>query len=344
MTQGVLMLDLKGLHPDSVEIDRLSKASVGGVILFSRNYQDADQLRQLVAAIRSVRPDMLITVDQEGGRVQRFRGEPFTRLPPMGVLGDLYQSADPQSAIDLARECGWLMASEVRAFDIDLSLAPVLDLDRGLSRAIGDRSFGAVPEFVIPLASAFVEGMHEVGMAATGKHFPGHGGVSADSHIALPRDTRTLEELEADLSVFKAMIGQGVEAMMPAHVAFTAFDNVPAGFSPYWLQQVLRGQLGFEGVVFSDCLNMAAASISGGFPARAKAALDAGCDMILVCNNQDGAQEVVDWLESEPREASSRLSRLRATQAVDLTVLINSERRQDCRKRLEALVDEGLWR
>ncbi|WP_211828851.1 beta-N-acetylhexosaminidase [Kistimonas asteriae] len=344
MTQGVLMLDLKGLHPDSVEIDRLSKPSVGGVILFSRNYQDADQLRQLVADIRSVRPDMLIAVDQEGGRVQRFRGEPFTRLPPMGVLGQLYQSADQLDAVDLARECGWLMASEVRAFDIDLSLAPVLDLDRGLSRAIGDRSFGALPESVTPLANAFIEGMREVGMAATGKHFPGHGGVSADSHTALPRDTRTLEEIETDLRVFKVMIEQGLEAVMPAHVAFAAVDNVPAGFSPYWLQTVLRDQLGFEGVIFSDCLNMAAASISGGFPARAEAALQAGCDMVLVCNNPDGAQEVSDWLELEPREASPRLSRLRAAQAVDLNALMRSERRQACRKRLEALVNEGLWR
>ena len=344
MTQGVLMLDLKGLHPDSVEIDRLSKPSVGGVILFSRNYQDADQLRQLVADIRSVRPDVLIAVDQEGGRVQRFRGEPFTRLPPMGVLGQWYQSADQQDAVDLARECGWLMASEVRAFDIDLSLAPVLDLDRGLSRAIGDRSFGALPESVTPLANAFIEGMREVGMAATGKHFPGHGGVSADSHTALPRDTRTLEEIEPDLRVFKVMIEQGLEAVMPAHVAFSAVDNVPAGFSPYWLQTVLRDQLGFEGVIFSDCLNMAAASISGGFPARAEAALQAGCDMVLVCNNPDGAQEVSDWLELEPREASPRLSRLRAAQAVDLNALMRSERRQACRKRLEALVNEGLWR
>ncbi|GAA4651666.1 beta-N-acetylhexosaminidase [Kistimonas scapharcae] len=344
MAQGVLMLDLKGLHPDSVEIERLSNVSVGGVILFSRNYQDADQLRQLVAAIRAIRPDLLIAVDQEGGRVQRFRGEPFTRLPPLGVLGQLYQSTDQQGVLELVRDCGWLMASEVRAFDIDISLAPVLDIDRGLSRVISDRSFGAVPEFVIPLASAFIQGMREVGMAATGKHFPGHGGVSADSHIALPRDTRTLEELEPDLGIFKAIIVQGIEAMMPAHVAFTAFDNVPAGFSSYWLQSVLREQLGFEGVIFSDCLNMAAASISGGFPARAEAALKAGCDMVLVCNNPDGAQEVLDWLEREPREASLRLSRLRATQAVDLNILIESERRQVCRKQLEALVKEGLWR
>lgn len=344
MTQGVLMLDLKGLYPDSMEIDRLSRTSVGGVILFSRNYRDADQLQQLIAAVRAIRPDMLIAVDQEGGRVQRFRQGHFTRLPPMGVFGNLYKTSDHQGAIDLVRECAWLMASEIRAFDIDLSLAPVLDLDRGLSRVIGDRSFGAAPEFVVPLASAFVEGMHEVGMAATGKHFPGHGGVAADSHTALPRDVRMQEEIEPDLGIFKAMVGQGIDAVMPAHVAFTAFDNLPAGFSSYWLQQVLRNQLGFEGVIFSDCLNMAAASISGDFPARAEAALDAGCDMVLVCNNPDGAGEVLEWLEREPRAASPGLSRLRATQAIDLDALINSERRRACRKRLDALVNEGWWR
>ena len=338
MPQGVLMLDLKGLAPDSDELIILSKASVGGVILFSRNYQNAEQLITLVTTIRAVKPDILIAVDQEGGRVQRFHGEPFTRLPPMGVLGRLY-AVDREAALHLTKACGWLMASEVRAFDIDLSFAPVLDLNRNISRVIGDRAFGSNPESVFLLAHAFVEGMHEVGMTATGKHFPGHGGVSADSHIALPKDTRSLAAIEPDLLVFRNMIDAGLDAIMPAHVAFPSVDAVPAGFSSIWLQDVLRKKLGFNGVIFSDCLNMAAASVLGGFPVRAEAALRAGCDMVLVCNNPNGAQEVLNWLEHESW-GSDRLSVLRASQPVDLDELKVSERRLQTRKRLETLVNE----
>jgi beta-N-acetylhexosaminidase len=274
---------------------------------------DPEQLRALTGEIRSLRtPAPLIAVDQEGGRVQRFR-DGFVRLPPAARFGALH-AADPAAAVEAARSVGWLMAAELRAVGVDFSFAPVLDVEQGISRVIGDRAFATSPDIVSTLAAAWLDGIHAAGMAGCGKHFPGHGGVVADSHLELPEDRRTLAAVEAaDLAPFRRLIAHGLEAVMPAHVVYADIDPRPAGFSSFWLRDLLRGRLGFDGAVISDDLDMAAAAIGGGFGARALAALQAGCDMVLVCNNRDGAaaalEAVADW--QDPR-AGARLERLRA--------------------------------
>lgn len=295
MAVGFLMLDLAGLTLAADEPELLRNPHVGGVILFARNFQSAEQVVALVREIRAVRPELIIAVDQEGGRVQRFR-EGFLRLPPMKVFGDLYEK-DEAAALKAARECGWLMATEVLATGCDISFAPVLDIDFGVSQVIGDRAFHAIPEKAIPIQRAFIEGMHEAGMAATGKHYPGHGSVAADSHIAIPVDDRSREAIEAlDLKPFRALAKE-IEGIMPAHVIYSQVDPNPAGFSPFWLK-LLREELGFDGVIFSDDLSMEGAVVAGSFADRAKAALDAGCDMVLVCNHREGALEVLQYLEA----------------------------------------------
>ncbi|ASK36418.1 beta-N-acetylhexosaminidase [Alcanivorax sp. N3-2A] len=301
------MLDLEGLALNAEERELLAHPAVGGLILFSRNYQEPDQLYRLIHEIRAVRPELLIAVDQEGGRVQRFRTE-FTRLPPMASLGR-YHQRDPVAALHAADLLGELMADELRAFDIDISFAPVLDLDFGTSSVIGDRSFHAEPGTVIALAGAFMDGMARAGMAATGKHFPGHGHVAADSHLELPEDPRSLEQLQGDLAPFRALAPR-LEGIMPAHVRYAAVDSQPAGFSRHWLGQVLRGECGYRGVIFSDDLGMAGAAVAGGFEQRAEAALNAGCDMVLACNDRAGAVAVLQWLETqtfEPRVPAASL-------------------------------------
>ncbi|KAA0875307.1 beta-N-acetylhexosaminidase [Nitrincola tapanii] len=313
MTSGVLMLDLLSTELSEEEARLLQSPEVGGLILFSRNYRDPEQLRALMASIRALRPDLLVAVDQEGGRVQRFR-EGFTRLPAMSVLGQLYQQ-DVALAEKSAHELGWLMASELRAFDIDISFAPVLDLDWQQSEVIGNRAFAALPEQVTALAGAFMRGMHEAGMAATGKHFPGHGWVEADSHLELPQDHRSAAELNTDMQPFAQLITQGLDAIMPAHVVYTQLDSQPAGFSSYWLQEVLRQRLGFNGVIFSDDLTMEGASLAGSYPERCQQALQAGCDMVLVCNQRQPALEVLAYLQtladSVTLPARQRLQRMR---------------------------------
>lgn len=288
---GPLMLDVQGFELDAEDIDVLQHPTVGGVILFTRNYHDRAQLTALVKAMRqAAKKPLLIGVDHEGGRVQRFR-DGFTRIPAMGKLNQ-----DPQK-IELAKTCGWMMAAELLALDIDLSFAPVLDLDRG-SNVIGDRSFNAESEIVIELASAFIAGMHDAGMKATGKHFPGHGSVVADSHLESPVDLREWDEIEhQDLVPFKKLIEQArIDAVMPAHVIYQMIDSKPAGFSPFWLQKVLKQRLGFKGVIFSDDLTMEGAAVAGNYPERAMAALDAGCDMLLACNNRKGAVAILDGI------------------------------------------------
>jgi len=311
MTTGALMLDIAGTELTPAEAQQLARPEVGGLILFSRNYASPAQLRTLMVSIRAIRPDLLVAVDQEGGRVQRFK-EGFTRLPPMAVLGQRWQQ-DPKRAIAEAHELGWLLASELREYDIDLSFAPVLDLDYGRSSVVGDRAFASTAEAVEQLAGAAMSGMHEAGMAATGKHFPGHGWVEVDSHLGLPVDKRSFAEIEAaDLRPFAGLIKRGLDAIMPAHIQYTQVCSQPAGFSEFWLQRQLREALRFDGVIFSDDLSMEGAAGSGSFAERVDAALQAGCDMVLVCNAPEAAATVLEHLAGKTEAASHRIARMRA--------------------------------
>jgi beta-N-acetylhexosaminidase len=305
------MLDVGGTTLTQADRDRLRHPQVGGVILFSRNFASPEQVAALIAEIHALRdPRLLVAVDQEGGRVQRFR-DGFTRLPPVGELGRVFDR-DPRRALELAETTGWLMAAELRAVGVDLSFAPVLDLDRGLCPVIGDRALHCRPDAVAELAHAYQKGMHRAGMQAVGKHFPGHGGVREDSHLALPTDTRRLADIQMeDMLPFRRMIDHGLAGVMAAHVVYSDVDDRPAGFSRFWLQAQLRGELGFQGVIFSDDLSMAAADFAGDHRQRARAALDAGCDMILVCNQPEAAERVLDSLRDYADPASqARLARL----------------------------------
>ena len=306
MSIGPLMLDLEGYTLAAEEADVLKQPEVGGLILFARNYSNPEQLRELMAEIRAVRPDILVAVDQEGGRVQRFK-DGFTRLPPMRSLGSIYHQNHEKALAD-ATELGWLMASELREYQVDFSFAPVLDLDWGRSSVIGNRAFAQSAKTVTEISRAFMQGMHQAGMAATGKHFPGHGWVEADSHLDIPVDERTFSEIEKqDMQPFAALINDGLDAIMPAHVIYSNVRAEPAGFSPYWLRRVLREQLGFEGVIFSDDLTMEGASVAGDFPQRCDRAIEAGCDMVLVCNQSKAARQVLDHLKAHPCLPSERL-------------------------------------
>lgn len=322
MSLGPVMIDLLGPELLPEERELLRHPLVGGVILFSRNYVSPEQVERLTAEIHALRePHLLVAVDQEGGRVQRFR-DGFTRLPPVSLLGALYD-ADRKRALRVAETTGWLMASELRAVGVDLSFAPVLDVDCGVSTVIGDRAFHRDPEVVAALARAYMRGMNRAGMAATGKHFPGHGRVCADSHLALPVDERLYEDVYlTDIVPFERMIHYGLPAVMMAHIVYPRIDPNPAGFSAFWLKEVLRGRLGFQGAVFSDDLSMEGAAGVGDCAARAHAALHAGCDMVLVCNNREGAIQVLDGLRGHRDPASAlRLARLHGRHAVDRAAL-----------------------
>ncbi|MFZ5592830.1 MAG: beta-N-acetylhexosaminidase [Pseudomonadota bacterium] len=296
MSLGPVMLGVSGhtLTPDEREM--LRHPLVGGVILFTRNYADPAQVEALVTEIHGLRePHLLVAVDHEGGRVQRFR-EGFTRLPPMRDLGVIYEH-DSRRAKGLAETVGWLMAVELRAVGVDFSFAPVLDLDHGVSGVIGDRAFHRNPEIVADLAHAFMAGMGRAGMAATGKHFPGHGAVAPDSHIAIANDERSYNDIYLDDIVpFERMIHYGLAAIMPAHVIYPNVAPEPAGFSPFWMKEVLRRRLGFQGVIFSDDLEMEGASVAGDIVDRAHAALDAGCDMVLCCNDFAAMAKLLDGM------------------------------------------------
>ena len=305
-TLGPVMLDLEGPSLNADERELLSRPEVGGVILFARNTESADQVRALCSEIRQVRPELLLGIDQEGGRVQRLR-EGVTRLPAMGRLGRDH-ATQPEVTRRLCRDTGWLMGLELAACGLDLSFAPVLDVDDGISTVIADRSFSADPQAVTGMAGALIQGLHEAGMFAVGKHFPGHGGVAADSHLELPVDPRSLTALLAhDLVPFARLAGQ-LDGIMPAHVVYPDFDSRPAGFSPAWLG-MLRESFGFKGVIFSDDLSMAGAAATGSPAERARAALSAGCDMLLVCNDRAAALDVLDACRGRP--TTPRLSRLR---------------------------------
>lgn len=297
---AVVVLDIESDHPNAEDKELLRHPAVGGLILFTRNFVDTKQLRELVKELRSVRPDLLLCVDHEGGRVQRFR-EGFTHIPPMQSLGALYLD-DKKAACKAASVLGWTMAAELLAYDIDLSFAPVLDLDKEFSTIIGDRAFSDDATIACELAAQFISGMNEAGMCATGKHFPGHGGVRGDSHTELPVDTRSLQELEAhDLLPFVKLMPQ-LAGIMPAHIVFTEVDDLPVGFSRRWIKDILKKSLGYKGVIFSDDLSMEGAAIFSAYSERAEAALHAGCDSVLICNNRTAAIDVVEHVEKKRKQ------------------------------------------
>jgi beta-N-acetylhexosaminidase len=329
MTLGPLMMDLKGVAVEPDERELLMHPLVGGVILFTRNFETPAQLARLTGEIHALRsPALLVGVDHEGGRVQRFR-DGFTRLPPLRALGRRHVE-DAAAAVALARELGWLMAAELRGCGVDLSFAPCVDLDYGVSEVIGDRAFHARPERVAELAVAYMLGMREAGMAATAKHFPGHGAVAADSHLVLPVDRRELADLDRDLVPYRRLIANGLPAVMAAHVVFPAVDPLPASLSRRWIEGELRGTLGFRGAVFTDDLSMKGTAGFGSITDRARLALEAGCDMLPVCNDPAAVGALLDGLRDEPQPLRQvRLVRLHGRQAPDFGELQLAQRWRD---------------
>ena len=315
---GPAVIDVLGLALTDEDRERLRHPAAGAVILFARNYQDPSQLAAVTEEIRKLRePELPICVDHEGGRVQRFR-EGFTAIPPMRTLGRLWDR-DREVAKRAARAAAYVAGAELGAMGIDFSFAPVLDLDYGTSAVIGDRALHFDPTAVASLASELIFGYRDAGMAAVGKHFPGHGFAAADSHVAAPVDDRPLQEiLRKDVAPYRRAIAAGLAAVMPAHVVYRRVDREPAGYSRVWLQDVLRGKLGFQGLVFSDDLSMEGASAVGGPPERARAALEAGCDMVLLCNDAQGQDRLLESLKDVPLRQPERLERMRKQGGRDL--------------------------
>jgi beta-N-acetylhexosaminidase len=306
------MLDVAGTVLTPQDEARLRHPLVGGIILFSRNFTSKQQLMELTSSIHALRtPPLLIAVDHEGGRVQRFR-EGFTRIPPMRELGKIWD-VHPKRAKHLAQQAGYVLAAELRACGVDFSFTPVLDVDYGSSGVIGDRAFHSEPQAIAELAHSLLLGLKQGGMHSVGKHFPGHGFVRADSHLEIPVDERGYTDIElCDLIPFRQMVHFGLSAVMPAHVIYPKVDSKPAGFSRKWLKDILRDELGFEGCIFSDDLSMEGATVAGGIVQRAEAALQAGCDMVLVCNRPDLADELLDGLKWEmPAASKARLVQMR---------------------------------
>ena len=320
------MLDLEELSLTPADRSILREPAVGGVILFSRNYAAPDQLADLVSEIRALRsPPLLIAVDHEGGRVQRFR-DGFSAIPPMRRIGHFYDS-NAVDALELARTAGWLVASELRAMSIDLCFAPCVDLDWGVSEVIGDRAFHKDPEIVTELATAYCHGLRSAGMAAVAKHFPGHGAVVADSHDALPVDRRSYGDILDDMRPFDKLNNRRqIAAVMMAHVVYSETDPLPASFSANWINNQLRQQMGFDGAVFCDDLSMKATASFGSIPVRARLALDAGCDMVPICNDRSSAQRAVAALADHSNPLSLvRLARLHGTGTVLRETLLASK-------------------
>ncbi len=312
MGLGPVMLDVVGTRLTAEDEARLRHPLVGGVILFARNFESPGQLAELTASIHALRaPPLLIAVDHEGGRVQRFR-EGFTKILAMRELGKIWD-AHPQRARHLAQQAGYVLAAELRACGVDFSFTPVLDVDYGQSSVIGDRAFHSDPQAIAELAHSLLLGLKQGGMPTVGKHFPGHGFVTADSHLDIPVDERAFVDIEmCDLIPFRQMVNYGLTAVMPAHVIYPKVDSRPAGFSPVWLKNILREQLGFEGCIFSDDLSMEGATVAGGIVQRAEAALNAGCDMVLVCNKPESADELLQGLHWEmPAASRARLAQMR---------------------------------
>ena len=334
------MLDIEGRQLTPADRALLREPAVGGVILFSRNYESPSQLGDLVAAIRALRsPPLLIAVDHEGGRVQRFR-EGFSAIPPMRRLGRQYD-VDPDEALSLAKTAGWLIASELRAMDIDLSFTPCVDLDWGISEIIGNRAFHRKPGVVADLASAYCNGLRSAGMAAIAKHFPGHGAVVADSHDQLPVDRRSYGDLLDDMQPYEKLIAKRqLAGVMVAHIVFSETDPLLASFSPYWIKEQLRRALGFDGAVLCDDLSMQATENMGSMPKRARLALEAGCDMVLICNNRPAASAAVAALRDYSNPLSLvRLVRLHGTGNVMRESLLASEEWHIAADRLQRWLD-----
>ncbi len=341
MSLGPVMLDLVGTSIAPEEREMLLHPQTGGVILFTRNFESVEQITALVTEIHELRtPHLLVAVDHEGGRVQRFR-DGFTHIPAAARYARDYD-IDRKTSRKLARQCGWLMAAECRAVGIDMSFAPVLDRGLGISGVIGDRAFHGQPEIISDLAREFMQGMNQAGMSATGKHFPGHGSVKEDSHLAHPKDLRELADIMLeDVTPFERMIEAGMAAIMPAHVVYPRVDDKPAGYSTVWLQEILRKQLKFQGVIFSDDLSMEAAGIAGGYAERAQAALHAGCDMVLVCNHTEAAQSVLDSLGSYSSPVSQmRLIRMHGRGKINRQELMESQQWKDTVQLIQQLADE----
>jgi beta-N-acetylhexosaminidase len=337
---GPVMLDVAGKTLDQDDIRRLQHRLTGGVILFARNYENRAQLTALTAAIHVARPGLLIAVDHEGGRVQRFRSDGFTRLPAMRRFGELWER-DVLQATEAATATGFVLAAELRACGIDFSFTPVLDLDFGQSGVIGDRAFHRDPRIVTLLAKSLNHGLLLAGMANCGKHFPGHGFAQADSHVAMPVDERELAQILDDDAQPYAWLGMSLSAVMPAHVVYPKVDKHPAGFSGKWLD-ILRGRLGFQGAIISDDLSMEGASVAGGALERAQAALTAGCDMVLMCNSPDKADALLDGLD--PAQSPASAARVAAltprAPAQDWAQLQNDARYRSARQAVLALADD----
>ena len=321
------MLDLDSTSLTQEENELLLNPHVGGVILFARNISSRDQVQELCREMKTLNPNLLIAIDQEGGRVQRLK-EGYTILPPMQKLAAFLNSNHDKN-FSFATDLGWLMASEVIASGLDISFAPVLDLDDSRSSVIGDRAIGDNPEEVIDIASAFIKGMNQAGMKATGKHFPGHGGIYADSHLTFSQDTRSLSELEDhDLLPFDALKFQ-LGAIMTAHISFSNIDKEIATFSKFWLQDILRNKLGFSGTIFSDDLSMKGADYIGGIEAKVGKALESGCTMVLVCNDRPAALKAINFLEKEKISQSQKATKLKASQSIIWADLEKDARRKD---------------
>ena len=304
MNKASLMIDIEGPFLSQEDIELIGSPHVGGLILFERNFLDRNQITDLCFEIKSKKPEIIIAVDQEGGRVQRFK-EGFSQIPPMQRLGDLV-SYDKHAGLDLCKNAGWLIASELIASGIDLSFSPVLDLDQDLSSIIGDRAFSDQIDIVIECARAFIFGMNEAGMACVGKHFPGHGSISEDSHLEKPIDRRALNEIEnKDLIPFKELINN-LDGIMTAHILFPDVDERITTFSKIWIKQILREQMKFEGMIFSDDLSMEGTNEFKSFYDKTKNAIISGCEMVLICNNREGAKDALKYFEENKIEASEK--------------------------------------
>ena len=326
---GRLMIDIQGTSLSHADIELINNNQVGGLILFERNFHSKEQIFDLCSEIKGIKRNILISVDQEGGRVQRFKSG-FTMLPSMQVLSDYAAS---NSNINIFKEVGWLMAAELIAVGIDISFAPVLDVDRNTSSIIGNRSFSDIPSHVSSIAKEFISGMNEAGMQATGKHFPGHGGIFEDSHLLQPQDKRSLDELiKHDLIPFMDL-KDDIGGIMCAHILFPEVDALSAGFSPFWIKEILRNRIGFKGVVFSDDLTMKGAG-EYSYAERVNLSLSAGCDMVLICNSRDGVTEAITHMEQNNIGGSNIVPSMLSHSKILWEDLKNSDRRSKIREDL----------